>query len=382
MAVYIMSEFVILPEAADVERSAPLYVQIRETLRAAIASGRLTPGTRLPTSRELAAHFGTGTSAVQAALSALAEEGLVDRKQRRGTFVNGGTIRLTTAAVYLSAEVWRSESYGFARQLYVALEQRLHRLGVQVETFMDTRMQERRTGRPDTLLAAIEARRVQALIEPLPPEEYDPEALSDLGIPVATFSVRPSDYAVTHDWDQLVATLLEHWRRRGVRSAGIVSHAVQMRPYAERLAAQARAVGIAMRPEWLRLPDHVLRAEDYEGFGYRQFRSLWRGADRPQALFVFADLASRGLITATLELGVDVPGDLDLTIFENAGAPLLCPHPVARIGGDAEETADALLAKIHAQIAGEPIERTLLPLRLRQDDQLTNHKPPEYGGPS
>ncbi|MHC5053818.1 MAG: LacI family DNA-binding transcriptional regulator [Planctomycetota bacterium] len=74
----------------DEERSDPLYKQIADGLRSLIASERIAPGDRLPTSAELAAALGVSVLTVDAGLKFLADEGLVVRRPRRGTFVSGG----------------------------------------------------------------------------------------------------------------------------------------------------------------------------------------------------------------------------------------------------------------------------------------------------
>ncbi|MFD8383202.1 GntR family transcriptional regulator [Streptomyces sp. NPDC059679] len=65
----------------------PAYLQIAATLREEISTGRLKPGCRLPSGRELAKEFGTALMTVQHALRVLREEGLVIPQQGRGVFV-------------------------------------------------------------------------------------------------------------------------------------------------------------------------------------------------------------------------------------------------------------------------------------------------------
>ncbi|MFI8854011.1 winged helix-turn-helix domain-containing protein [Streptomyces sp. 891-h] len=55
---------------------------VADTLRERIRTGNLQPGTRLPTQRELEAEFSVGRSAVREALSALAQEGLLEHVGR------------------------------------------------------------------------------------------------------------------------------------------------------------------------------------------------------------------------------------------------------------------------------------------------------------
>jgi GntR family transcriptional regulator len=61
--------------------------QIAHQLRAAILSGTLAPGARLPSQPELAAHYGVARETVKSALRLLGAEGLIVSRQGQGTFV-------------------------------------------------------------------------------------------------------------------------------------------------------------------------------------------------------------------------------------------------------------------------------------------------------
>lgn len=66
---------------------ATLYVEIMEYLRRQIREGRLQPGDRIPSERELAERFGASRMTVRHALDQLAWEGVIRREQGRGSFV-------------------------------------------------------------------------------------------------------------------------------------------------------------------------------------------------------------------------------------------------------------------------------------------------------
>jgi GntR family transcriptional regulator len=74
-----------VPVSADDPR--PPYVQVADDLREAIAAGRLTPGQRLPSGRELSAQYGVALMTVQKALSFLRDDGVLIAHRGRGTFV-------------------------------------------------------------------------------------------------------------------------------------------------------------------------------------------------------------------------------------------------------------------------------------------------------
>ncbi|MGZ5958495.1 MAG: GntR family transcriptional regulator, partial [Myxococcaceae bacterium] len=59
----------------DRKTSASLHAQIDQALRARILSGAVAPGTRLPSSRSLAAELGVARTTVLQALEALQAEG-------------------------------------------------------------------------------------------------------------------------------------------------------------------------------------------------------------------------------------------------------------------------------------------------------------------
>ena len=65
----------------------PLYHQLRQALRDRIAAGEWRPGDQVPTLRELCQLYGVSRITAIQALGALAHEGVLARKQGKGTFV-------------------------------------------------------------------------------------------------------------------------------------------------------------------------------------------------------------------------------------------------------------------------------------------------------
>lgn len=72
----------------DPQSPTPLYSQLKELLLAEIRAGRYGSDGRLPTEHELCQTLGISRTPVMRALSELADEGVVVRHRRRGTFVN------------------------------------------------------------------------------------------------------------------------------------------------------------------------------------------------------------------------------------------------------------------------------------------------------
>lgn len=72
----------------DPQNPTPLYSQLKDLLLADIRAGRYGADGRLPTEHQLCRMLGISRTPVMRALSELAEEGVVVRHRRRGTFVN------------------------------------------------------------------------------------------------------------------------------------------------------------------------------------------------------------------------------------------------------------------------------------------------------
>lgn len=71
----------------DFGSGTPIYTQVADRIRGAIASERLSPGDDLPPGRALAAALGVNLETVQRAYRQLADEGLVVSRVGRGTRV-------------------------------------------------------------------------------------------------------------------------------------------------------------------------------------------------------------------------------------------------------------------------------------------------------
>jgi GntR family transcriptional regulator len=71
----------------DVKSGVPFYRQIIDQVKSAIATGRLEPGDRLPTVRQLAVDLSVNPNTVSRAYTELELTGLVETHMGSGTFV-------------------------------------------------------------------------------------------------------------------------------------------------------------------------------------------------------------------------------------------------------------------------------------------------------
>ena len=105
--------------------SKPLHVTIAEQLAAAIASGALAAGTRLPPERHLAESLGVSRMTVRQALGDLERDGLLRRVVGRagGTFVSEpGSVGSPGGTAGLSAELRRQGGASAVEPISAAVE--------------------------------------------------------------------------------------------------------------------------------------------------------------------------------------------------------------------------------------------------------------------
>jgi DNA-binding transcriptional regulator YhcF (GntR family) len=91
----------------DAQAARPLFDQLRTQIIDGIRDGRLPPGTRLATVRELAGQMGLAVNTVARAYRELESAGILETRGRFGTFVArmdpADTAMATAAHTYVSA---------------------------------------------------------------------------------------------------------------------------------------------------------------------------------------------------------------------------------------------------------------------------------------
>jgi GntR family transcriptional regulator len=78
----------------DATSDISLFDQVAGSIRADMAAGRLSPGDRLPSARDVAASLGVNLHTVLRAYQVLRDEGLVDMRRGRGAVVTDSAASL------------------------------------------------------------------------------------------------------------------------------------------------------------------------------------------------------------------------------------------------------------------------------------------------
>jgi GntR family transcriptional regulator len=73
--------------SVDSQSPTPIYAQLDRSIRAAIATGTLAPGSQLPTVRQLAVDLAVNANTVARVYAQLERDGILETQRGVGTFV-------------------------------------------------------------------------------------------------------------------------------------------------------------------------------------------------------------------------------------------------------------------------------------------------------
>lgn len=307
----------------DVSKDEVAYKRITNEVRDLILAKALLPGTRLPTLTELATLWGTNYFTVQRALTPLVNEGLLVRKQRRGTFVADNKRQIRSVGIYLGGSFWRVKHAAFYQALYAALCDHFERLGITTHLFMDSRPRPQQGTPWKPLVEAIGRSEVGGVIGAMLTQD-EADWLEQLPVPVSLFGTPASKKSAV---DGISADFLRNGMRRlkarGCRSvAGISGAGLTAFEEFEKYAAEA---GLKTRKSWVLQRDAW--PEDFEEFGFESIRKIWAGEAKPDGLIVYPDSIAVGVIMGILQQGIRVPEDLKLVMHCNEEVYFHCPMP-------------------------------------------------------
>ncbi|MGD0463313.1 MAG: GntR family transcriptional regulator [Tepidisphaeraceae bacterium] len=113
----------------------PIFKQIADQVRLAVATGRLKPGEQLPSVRALAERLVVNPNTIAKAYGELSREGIIDGQQGRGVFITPPrqiytkTERLRRISPLVDALINEGLSLGFSsNELVESLQQKLAKL--------------------------------------------------------------------------------------------------------------------------------------------------------------------------------------------------------------------------------------------------------------
>jgi DNA-binding LacI/PurR family transcriptional regulator len=347
------------------------YSRIADALREEIMAGQRTVGSQLPSTNELALQLSASPYTIHTALTKLVKEGWLERLNGTGTYVVDPGKRFVRAGIYHAVDICSNEHPAFLRNVHASLLQKFKERGKETHIFMDTRPVEQQAELFPPLAKALQERSIQCVVASV--STISAPALQRIKIPTAFLGLPESDHQINSDMDDLFAKSCGHLASLGCRSVALISticpstHKSEAHFY-QAFEKQARAAGLATRPEWIRQPSHHIMGPECDAHGYTEFHRLWQLQEKPDAVIVYPDSLARGVISAILELGVQASApNLKYVFHRNARIAQFCPFPVTWVVSDEDAWAEALIRVVEKQFDGEKVSPVLVPFLLEEN---------------
>jgi DNA-binding LacI/PurR family transcriptional regulator len=336
------------------------WKEITDAIAAEIDSGRLTPGTWLPTETELAAQWNVSRVTAHRAMHELQLSGRVVRKRHVGTVVSApGTHRLGRIAVFLNTRDLLEQEYLSGIQSVLPDAFDLILCDIRGEAGREAHYLKRMCGTTDGIIC----------IPTCMPENTG--LLNDLlqgGTNLVLMDCVPSGVqapAVISDNYAGSLSALRFLVERGHRR---IAHFTVDRPAISSLSERLEAYRLILRE--IEAPDERrwLRAFPYEVVWEPgrpnqaiadALAALHHLPDRPTAIFCAHDYILAPILLACHALRIAVPEDLEIVSFNDCQA--FVPYPpgnIHRIVQRARESGRLAAERLCRRMAGEPADST------------------------
>lgn len=328
--------------------------QIERKLRNSISKGTLSPGSILPTEAELVSKFNVSRTTVRDALNALANDGLLERRQGAGTYV-ANSLKKTSIAILDNLDQYTASVAHFHRTMVEELKKCISAAGFQAIFTVGHGQSEDEFAASFHLLERPVAKQTAGLISLSSLNELEArlDAAGILNVAIAP-AVATGKHNIVLDYVELTELACNHLREHGYNEFAIM----QLEPFPEEKKA-------TWYPECQRLvnlfapsPDHIIhvtRSWDYAG-AYEAFKKWWAKPQRPNAIFFYDDGLCDVATRAILELGLKVPEDISVVTIGNLGRTFQFPVPLTCVGFDLAEVANAAWTYLDQLMAGREVQ--------------------------
>ncbi|MDD2707781.1 MAG: GntR family transcriptional regulator [Verrucomicrobiae bacterium] len=330
---------------------APLYIQLKETIRSQIESGILKPGQSLPPTQELCKKYHISHITVRQALVDLTREGLLCRIPSRGTFVNDRkNVSSETTLGLIIPDQADVQSSQFLSQLLLGIKSvaSAEQAGLLLYTSHET-----------TFLGDIQRGKVQGMILTNPQvEDIRIRLLKQEKAALVVVGRVDEEGVCTVDNDNVWvgAQLTAHLLERGHRKIGLVNSPSHLTVSQDRFRGYEQALneaGVGMDESLVRHGDFSRES------GYRNGKELIRKG--VEALVCADDLVGLGVFEAAREEGRSIPGQLAVCGCNNSAFSLIFQPPMTTVDINAREIGAQAARKLLARIRGCSVEpRTLI----------------------
>lgn len=322
----------------------PLHRRILETIRAEIASRK--PGEKLESQNELAVRFKTSALTVREALSALAEEGLIERRRGSGTYVADWKSR-QHIGVLIEMDIAHPRTSFFYRRVTQQLRVILRERGYREQLYAGHHPPGDPWNGELTCREFLEDLN-RGLLRGLAVVGTDARGswfddVRKRGLPVVGAG-GGYEYRVTIDMRRLMLAGLDYLLAHGRRRLAYMAWGK-----ADEFSAALKERGVEARSGWIRHDLHP----SAQCAGWEELREIWAAyPEKPDGLLISDDILFSDARAAISDLDVRVPDELMVVSHANRGMWYPTSFPVTRIEVDPDACAQAMSATLIDLVEG------------------------------
>lgn len=363
----------------DLKKPTPLYRQVADNIRSEVLSGSLRAGEQLESHHDLAKRFQVSLITIKRALNDLIHEGILYSRAGKGTFVH----EITSARVSLGTKtvglVLRDLKSPFFSLIVHNIEEYASQKGYNLLLSNSSQQLEKE----ENLIRHLYDIGVSGLIVASMSHEYTAShflrEIVEKNYPciVVSYIKDPDIYFVGTDHESGGYRATRHLMSIGHKRIGFID------------GESGNIVGELRREGYLR----ALREKDLpspEGFvfrlreggeehdfasGYEIGKMFAQQSDRPEAMFVYNDLAALGFEEAVLDSGLRVPDDVAIVGFDGIERGQYAKVPLTTIQQPFDRIGALAVENLINRIEGRAVEiKTVLEPRLIIRESCGAHK--------
>lgn len=363
---------VLMPVKLSRKSAELTTIQVERFYRQKILAGEIAAGTKLPSNQILSKQWSSSTAAVQKALATLAAEGLIERRQRRGTFVRDAA-QQTFIGILVGPDLIYGTS-SFYRILSASIQARLD------SPYLKARVYDNLTFLPQRDIIHSHGN-FQADRKSYPFKGYiligtsnvAADRISDDIRPRAVFQDSTRDSDVILDYacfvEESVSQLVKRGFRRITYFRGVHSSPLnQAKLPVLGLHETAKRLGIPKPETWsMKISGN---SASYEQEVDRALNEMIESQDTadfkkklPEVFLVQDDICARPLIMNLLKRGIRIPDDVQICVQSMTENPVYYGVPAFHYQFSVAEVTEKLCDVLNSRLRN--LEPEQLPLWIR-----------------
>ncbi|NGZ75755.1 GntR family transcriptional regulator [Saccharibacillus alkalitolerans] len=334
----------------------PKYIVLKNELLSWMESGKLSPGSQVPSENEIAEQFSLSRQTVRQAFSELERQGLLERVQGKGTFVRSAGFREEAAQPRTIGIVTTYISDYIFPHIVRGAEAELRSRGYRLLLASTDNDKEKEM---ECLRLMLSEPLSGLIIEPTKSAEGNPNlpfylSMQSRNLPFLMINERYRELEVPclkvdDELGGLTAAryLIKQGHRRiaGFFKTDDLQGVSRLRGFMH----AHREAGIPLAPEHV-----VTYATGQKGeLPAAKVRELLSAQERPTALVAYNDELAMPLMNAARELGLSVPDDLSVVGFDDSALALASGVPLTTLSHPKEEMGREAARRLIAMIEGE-----------------------------